>query len=147
MADSYNKKERDKKRRKRKQDKAEKKKQRQEDGTKQAEFMYLDADGNLTSEPQDLENREEVDIDVSTIQVSTPKMEDRVVNKFSKTGVVKFYDPEKRFGFILDPKTNQEYFVHINDLVDEIKEKDEVEFEEGLGKKGKVALKVKLVKK
>jgi len=147
MADSYNKKERDKKRRKRKQDKLDKKKQRQEEGAKPVEFMYLDADGNLTTEPQDLENREEVDIDVSTINVSTPKMEDRAVNKFSKTGVVKFYDPEKRFGFIIDPKSNMDYFVHVNDLVDEIKEKDEVEFEEGIGKKGKVALNVKLVKK
>ena len=63
MADSFNKKEREKKRRKRRQDKAEKKKQRKLEGKKPAEFMYLGADGNLTSTPPDPNKREEIKLD------------------------------------------------------------------------------------
>ena len=44
-------------------------------------------------------------------------------------GIVKFFNDSKGFGFIKDAESNQEYFVHISGLVDEIRENDEVTYE------------------
>ncbi|WP_205500803.1 cold-shock protein [Rufibacter psychrotolerans] len=59
-------------------------------------------------------------------------------------GKVKFFNTEKGFGFIKDSNSNQEYFVHVTGLVDEIRENDEVTFELKEGKKGLNAVNVKL---
>ncbi|WP_207431907.1 cold-shock protein [Sabulibacter ruber] len=59
-------------------------------------------------------------------------------------GKVKFFNTEKGFGFIKDNKSNQEYFVHVSNLIDEIRENDEVTFELQEGKKGLNAVKVQL---
>ena len=61
-----------------------------------------------------------------------------------KKGTVKFYDATKRFGFIKDAESDQEYFVHVSGLIDEIKENDEVTFDLVEGKKGLNAVEVKL---
>ncbi len=144
MADSYNKKEREKKRRKRKQDKAEKKKQKKLDGVKSEEFMYVDADGNLTPTPPDPSKREE--INAEDIDISTPRSVASDEDKFLKKGHVKFFNPEKRFGFIQEAGTKTDYFVHEENLLDPIKENDKVVFEIGSGPKGPVAIKVQLHK-
>ncbi|MFB9862004.1 cold shock domain-containing protein [Rufibacter immobilis] len=59
-------------------------------------------------------------------------------------GKVKFFNTEKGFGFIKDTNSNQEYFVHVSGLVDEIRENDEVTFDLKEGKKGLNAINVKL---
>ncbi|ALJ00535.1 cold-shock protein [Rufibacter tibetensis] len=59
-------------------------------------------------------------------------------------GKVKFFNSEKGFGFIKDSNSNQEYFVHVSGLVDEIRENDEVTFELKEGKKGLNAVNVRL---
>ncbi|GGK68494.1 cold-shock protein [Rufibacter glacialis] len=59
-------------------------------------------------------------------------------------GKVKFFNSEKGFGFIKDDNSNQEYFVHVSGLVDEIRENDEVTFELKEGKKGLNAVNVRL---
>ncbi|MGV3539480.1 MAG: cold-shock protein [Rufibacter sp.] len=59
-------------------------------------------------------------------------------------GTVKFFNDEKGFGFIKDQNTNQEYFVHVSGLVDEIRENDEVVYELVEGRKGLNATNVKL---
>ena len=58
-------------------------------------------------------------------------------------GTVKFFNETKGFGFIIEADSNQEYFVHVSGLVDEIKEGDEVEFELQEGRKGLNAVDVK----
>ena len=60
-------------------------------------------------------------------------------------GTVKFFNDSKGFGFIKEEDSNEEYFVHVSGLVDEIKEGDEVEFELKEGKKGLNAVNVKVV--
>lgn len=60
-------------------------------------------------------------------------------------GTVKFFNNAKGFGFIKDAESDNEYFVHVTGLIDEIKENDEVEFELTEGKKGLNAVNVKLV--
>lgn len=58
-------------------------------------------------------------------------------------GVVKFFNDQKGFGFIKEDESNQEYFVHISGLVDEIQENDEVTFDLQEGRKGLNAVNVK----
>lgn len=60
-------------------------------------------------------------------------------------GKVKFFDETKGFGFIVDEDSNQEYFVHVSGLIDEIKEEDEVEYELAEGRKGINAINVKVL--
>lgn len=62
-----------------------------------------------------------------------------------KNGTVKFFNETKGFGFIKDADTNEEYFVHVTGLIDEIREGDDVEFELQEGKKGLNAVDVKRV--
>jgi CspA family cold shock protein len=62
-----------------------------------------------------------------------------------KKGTVKFFNESKGFGFIVDAETNEEYFVHVSGIIDEIKEDDSVEFDLKDGKKGLNAVDVKLV--
>ena len=62
-----------------------------------------------------------------------------------KEGTVKFFDTTKGFGFIKETGSNQEFFVHISDLVDEIKENDLVSFDVKRGKKGLNAVNVKVI--
>ncbi len=61
-----------------------------------------------------------------------------------KEGKVKFFNESKGFGFIKDSESNNEYFVHVTGLIDQIKEDDEVTFELKEGKKGLNAVNVKL---
>ncbi|OKL39606.1 MULTISPECIES: cold-shock protein [Pontibacter] len=58
-------------------------------------------------------------------------------------GKVKFFNGEKGFGFIKDENTDQEYFVHVTGLIDEIRENDDVTFELKEGRKGLNAVNVK----
>ena len=60
-----------------------------------------------------------------------------------KTGIVKFYNESKGYGFIVKDESNQEIFVHQTGLVDAIRQNDKVSFEEVEGKKGVNAVNVK----
>lgn len=62
-----------------------------------------------------------------------------------KKGTVKFFNESKGFGFITDDETQQDYFVHISGLIDEVREGDVVEFELKEGKKGLNAVEVKVL--
>lgn len=61
-----------------------------------------------------------------------------------RTGTVKFFNTTKGFGFIVDSSSQEEIFVHISGLVDEIRQGDTVTFETARGKKGMNAVNVKL---
>ena len=60
-------------------------------------------------------------------------------------GKVKFFNNTKGFGFIKDNDSDNEYFVHVTGLIDDIRENDDVTFEVKEGKKGLNAVNVKLV--
>jgi len=62
-----------------------------------------------------------------------------------KTGVVKFFNQNKGFGFIKVDGSAEEIFVHANDLTETIDENDKVEFEVQQGKKGLNAVNVKKI--
>lgn len=61
------------------------------------------------------------------------------------TGTVKFFNETKGFGFIIENDSNNEYFVHVSGLIDEVKEGDNVEFELQDGRKGLNAVNVKAI--
>ena len=60
-------------------------------------------------------------------------------------GTVKFFNDAKGFGFIKHNDSDQETFVHVSGLVDEIRENDKVTFDVERGKKGLNAVNVELV--
>ena len=58
-------------------------------------------------------------------------------------GTVKFFNDLKGFGFIKEANSDQEYFVHVSGLINEIRENDEVTFDLQEGRKGLNAVNVK----
>ncbi|MDC3050533.1 cold shock domain-containing protein [Flavobacteriales bacterium] len=60
------------------------------------------------------------------------------------TGTVKFFNDTKGYGFIKEDETENEYFVHVSGLVDQISENDKVTFDLEEGRKGLNATNVKL---
>ena len=58
-------------------------------------------------------------------------------------GTVKFFNESKGYGFIKDEESNEEYFVHANGLIDEIRQDDEVTFDLEEGRKGVNAVNVR----
>jgi cold shock protein len=62
-----------------------------------------------------------------------------------KTGKVKFFNSTKGFGFIKHDDSDEETFVHVSGLIDEIREDDRVEFEVKQGKKGLNAVDVRVL--
>jgi len=60
-------------------------------------------------------------------------------------GTVKFFNDQKGFGFIKDNDSENEYFVHVSGLIDEVRENDEVTFDLKEGRKGLNAVNVKVI--
>jgi len=77
----------------------------------------------------------------------------RLINKLINTnkvnvmkeGTVKFFNNAKGFGFINLKDSNEDIFVHSTNLIDDIKENDQVTFDVEKGDKGLSAVKVRLV--
>ena len=57
-------------------------------------------------------------------------------------GTVKWFNPEKGFGFIEPADGGDDLFVHKTEVKDQINDGDKVEFEIGEGKKGPCATSV-----
>lgn len=144
---TYNKSEKEKKRRKKKQDKAEKRLQRklerEEKGPVAFEDLirYVDEDGNLSTTPPDPTKKKK--IKAEDIQLGVPVRTSEPGEQYRK-GKVKFFNHEKGFGFITDSKTQDSIFVFISNAYQEIKENDKVSFETEKGPKGPVAVNVRL---
>lgn len=60
-------------------------------------------------------------------------------------GIVKFFNEDKGFGFIKSHETNEDIFVHVSGLIDEIRENDSVEYRLEQGKKGLNAVSVQVI--
>jgi cold shock protein len=61
-----------------------------------------------------------------------------------ENGIVKFFNETKGFGFIKVDGTEQELFVHVTGLKEEIRQDDRVVFDVQEGKKGLNAVNVRL---
>ena len=145
--ETFNKKDvRTKKEKKRKEKLAKKlaRKEEEKSGNLEDMIMYLDENGNFTSTPPD-PTKKKKEIDSESIEISIPKMENIEVDPIRK-GIVTFFNDSKGFGFIKDSETQESVFVHVNNLIDEIKENNVVNFEVEMGQKGPTATNVKLHK-
>ena len=146
MGESWNKKEREKKKQKERKDKAEKMQERKENAKKNSfddMIAYLDENGNLTSTPPDPRKKKEVKLE--DIQIGVPKYVPPTQEELTKTGKVTFFNTAKGFGFIKDLASQQSVFVHANDLSQEITENDKVSFEIQMGQRGPMAVNVKVI--
>ena len=138
---------RSKKEKKRKEKEAKKlaKKDLEKSSSLEDMMVYLDEDGNITSTPPD-PDRKKVEIKAEDIDISIPKHEDLETVDIVRKGTVSFFDSSKGFGFIKDSETQESVFVHVNNVVDEIKEGNLVSFEVEQGQRGPSAIKVKQIK-
>ncbi|GEP89238.1 cold-shock protein [Chitinophaga terrae (ex Kim and Jung 2007)] len=65
-------------------------------------------------------------------------------NNTMQTGVVKFFNETKGFGFIKIEGSGQEIFVHVSGIKESISENDRVVFDIEEGRKGPNAVNVRL---
>ncbi|MEO6313507.1 MAG: cold shock domain-containing protein [Chitinophagaceae bacterium] len=148
MSETWNKKEREKKRQQNKKEKAERKQERQEnakDGNNLESMMaYLDENGNLSSKPPD--PRKKIIVNAEDIEIGVPKHAPLNPEDLIRKGIVTFFNDSKGYGFIKDMETQESIFVHINALTETIKENNKVSFEVEMGPKGANAVNVHLVK-
>lgn len=142
--ETFNKKEKEKKRIKQRQEKREKMEYRKANASKGQSLddmmAYLDENGNLTSTPPDPKNRREYKAE--DIQIGVPKYEAQEDEGNSRQGIVNFFDDKKGFGFIIDKQTGERIFVHINQLSGPLSMNDKVSYEVEKGAKGLVAVNV-----
>lgn len=146
MSESWNKKEREKKKQKERRDKAEKMQERKENAKKNNfddMIAYLDENGNLSSTPPD--PRKRVEVKLEDIQIGVPEYVPPTEEELTRKGKVTFFNTEKGFGFIKDMQSQQSLFVHANNLTAPIKENDKVSFEVEMGQRGPMAVNVKII--
>ncbi len=145
--ETFNKKEKEKKRLKKQKDKREKAEERKENvvkGKSLDEMMaYVDENGNITSTPPDPTKKKK--IITEDIQIATPKQEAIQPGDLIRKGKVTFFNESKGYGFIKDSESQESIFVHINELSEAVGENDKVTFEVEPGQKGMTAVRVKKV--
>ncbi|PIQ48421.1 MAG: DNA-binding protein [Cytophagales bacterium CG12_big_fil_rev_8_21_14_0_65_40_12] len=142
--ETFNKKEKEKKRLKKRQDKQQKKEERKSTSNSDFDSMiaYVDEDGNITDTPPDPTIKKKK-VDAKSIEIGVPKRED-VVEAVRK-GRIEFFNDSKGYGFIKELDTQEKFFVHVNGLLEDVRENDKVSFELERGMKGMNAVKVKKI--
>ncbi len=145
--ETFNKKEKEKKRLKKQKEKKERAEERKENvvkGKSLDEMMaYVDENGNITSTPPDPTKKKK--ILTEDIQIATPKQEAVQPGDLIRKGKVTFFNESKGYGFIKDSESQESIFVHINELTEAVTENDIVTFEVEAGQKGMTAVRVKKV--
>lgn len=143
--ETFNKKEKEKKRLKKRQDKSVKKDERRassEGGSLESMMAYVDEHGNLSDTPPDPTKKKK--IIASNIEIGIPKRDDEP-QETGRQGKVTYFNDSKGYGFIKDLMTQENVFVHVNGLTEQIQENDMVTFEVERGLKGMNAVRVKKV--
>lgn len=144
--ETFNKKEVRNKKEKKRKDK-EKKKLARKDIEKKSSLddmiAYVDENGMLTSTPPDPTKRRKIKSE--DIEIGVPKGDNEVYNP-NRIGIVSFFNDTKGYGFIKDSETKESVFVHVNNVIEEIKEGNVVSYEVEMGQKGPTAVKVKVSK-
>ncbi len=145
MAESWNKKEREKKKRQNAKEKQERKLERKENtknGNNLEDMLaYVDENGFLVSAPPDKSAR--VEINAEDIVLGIPKMEDQEERR--EEGIVTYYNDEKGYGFIRDNRTKQSVFFHKKQLTGNVNLQTKVSFVITKGLKGPEAQEVQVM--
>lgn len=143
---SWNKREREKKKLKEKQDKADKMQERKASGSgsRSLEDMmaYIDENGNIVDTPPDPAKRKEISLDEIVIGVPKKSAEDDGAT--DREGIISFFNESKGYGFIRDLQSGESIFVHVNQVNGTLKENQRVKFETEKGHKGLQAVNVRI---
>ena len=87
-------------------------------------------------------NEKPQEIDISTIEVSTPRKTDEpVITEYE--GRVEFFNTSKGYGFIKNLKNAEKYFFHVSGLQDEVTDGNLVTFKLERGPRGMNAVEIK----
>lgn len=144
--ETFNKKDKEKKRLKKLQEKKEKMEERKANAKKGKsldEMMaYIDENGNISDKPMD--PRKKKIFKEEDIQIGVPKYEE--TEPEFRTGIVTFIDHGKGFGFISDLATRERVFIHFNNLTEPIEESDKVKFLVEMSPRGASAYQVEKIK-
>ncbi len=145
--ETFNKKEKEKKRlkkRKEKQDKKEERKANAKKGQSLEDMMaFIDENGNLSDTPPDPRKKKVFKQEDIRLEVARPEDES---SKEPRPGTIIFFDDSKGYGFINDQLTNERVFVHANNLSEPVKVSDKVLFRIEAGPRGPAAIQVTKVK-
>ncbi|TDS62122.1 cold-shock protein [Myroides indicus] len=143
MADSFGKKENSKKKAKKQQEKAARREDRKTNNNKGKDFddmiVYVDVNGNFTSIPPHLQNREE---DLAKAKRPDSNTEDTPENAF--TGTVTYFS-EKGYGFITEDRTGENVFFHHGQLNQTVNKNDRVGYKKEGTPKGYKAIDIKVI--
>ena len=145
--ETFNKKEVRKNKEKKRKEKEKKKLARKEGGKSSSlddMIAYVDENGNIVSEPPDPSKKSKIELE--DIQVSVPKDDPSLKPDPIRKGKVTYFNDSKGYGFIRDSETQENVFVHVNNLIDDVREGSIVTFEIGAGQKGPAAIGVRLFK-
>jgi cold shock CspA family protein len=144
--ETSNKKEVKSKQDKKRKEKEQKRARKKSEGARSFDDMiaYVNEFGMITTTPPDADKKTVVDAE--SIQISVTRNTAESVADRTKTGVVAMFNDQKGYGFIRETNSTRSIFVHVNSLIDRIKEGDKVTFEVASGPKGDSAQQVRLVK-
>ncbi len=140
--ETFGKKEREKtkqKKQKEKREKAEERKNSSKGSSLEDMIAYVDENGNISSTPPDPTKKKKINAEDIVVGIAKQVNEPMDI---VRTGKVTFFNDAKGYGFIADLQTQESIFVHLNGLIDPIKENDKVTFETEMGQKGLSAIKV-----
>ncbi|HRB72385.1 cold shock domain-containing protein [Flavobacterium sp. WV_118_3] len=141
MADSFSKKENNKKKQKKQQDKTSRREERKTNNNKGKSLddmiIYIDVNGNFTSLPPHLQNKEE---DFAKAKRAKKAQADMLDSDFS--GIVS-YMSEKGYGFITEDNTSENVFFHYGQLNEPVSKGDLVHFKKEQTPKGYQATTIK----
>lgn len=145
--ETFNKKEVRNKKEKKRKDKVAKKQARnlvEKKSSLEDMMAYVDENGMISETPPDPTKKKKIISE--NIEIGVPKRDSLDAIDPIRKGIVTFFNESKGFGFIKDSETQESVFVHVNNLLEEIKENNVVSFEVEMGQKGPIATKVKLFK-
>jgi cold shock CspA family protein len=146
--ETFNKKEvRNKKDKKRKDKEAKRlaRKDNEKSGSLDDMIAYVDENGMISDTPPDPTKKKKV-IKAEDIEINVPKREDIEEVDPIRKGVVTFFNESKGFGFIKDRETMESVFVHVNNVLEDIKENNMVTYEVEMGQKGPTAVRVQVIR-
>lgn len=141
MAETFNKKEREKKKGQRRKEKQSKKEARKENATGggwESMMAYVDENGILRDTPPDPKAKKE--IKAKHIEIGIPKREKEEFDPIL-TGVINYFDDTKGYGFI-KTADDESFFVHQNNISGQPAKGKKVRFEKEKGAKGWAAVRV-----
>jgi len=144
---STNKKEvrtRKEKKRKEKEQKRLMRKESEKKGSLEDMLAYVDENGIITTTPPDPGRKKKVKLE--DIEIGVPRNDGTRESSRQRKGVVTFFNTDKGFGFIRDSESGEKVFVHVSDILEEIKEGKPVSYVAASGKKGRTAIQVRLIK-